>query len=71
LCRALRIDRGCGLDRYNLDNLYMSDGTSFNERQYDPQLVPQVVGRLIEELRESSSRPKPTFAGRNLFVCVA
>jgi len=68
--RALRIDRGIGLDRYYLGNLGVPDGTSFNERQYDPQLVPRVAGQLIEELRQSSNRPKPTFAGHNLFVAL-
>jgi hypothetical protein len=68
--RALRTDGGWGLDRYYLGNLGLPDGASFHERQYDPQLVPQVVGRLLQELRESSSRPKPTFVGRNFFVAL-
>jgi hypothetical protein len=68
--RALRADRGIGLDRYYLGNLGVPDGASFNERQYDPQLVPQLVGQLVEELRQSSSRPKPEFAGRNLYVAL-
>jgi hypothetical protein len=66
--RALRADRGIGLDLYYLGNLGVPDGTSFIERQYDPQMVPQLVGELVEKLRQSSNRPKPTFAGRNLFV---
>ena len=68
--RALRTDGGCGLDRYYLGNLGVPDGASFHERQYEPQLVPRVVGRLLEELRESLSRPKPTFVGRNFFVAL-
>jgi hypothetical protein len=68
--RALRMGLGCGLDRYYLGNLGVPDGASFHERKYDPQLVPRVVGCLLEELRESSSRPKPTFAGRNFFVAL-
>jgi hypothetical protein len=31
-------------------------------------LVPRIAGQLIEELRQSSHQPKPSFAGRNLFV---
>ena len=68
--RTLRTDRGIGLDRYYLGNLGVPDGTSFNERQYDPELVPRIAGQLIEELRQSSHRPKPSFAGRNLFVAL-
>jgi len=33
-------------------------------------LVPRIAGQLIEELRQSSHRPKPSFAGRNLFVAL-
>jgi hypothetical protein len=68
--RALRTDRGFGLDRYYLGNLGVPDGTLLNERQYDPQLVPRVVGQVVEELQKSSNRPKPSFAGRNLFVAL-
>ena len=45
--RSLRTDRGVGLDRYYLGNLGFQDGVTFNERLFDPQLLPQVVGRLI------------------------
>jgi hypothetical protein len=34
--RALRTDRGFGLDRYYLGNLGVPDGTLLNERQSDP-----------------------------------
>jgi hypothetical protein len=39
-------------------------------RQFDPQLVLKVVGRLMQELRTSSSRQKPTFAGRCLLLAL-
>ena len=62
--RSLRTDRGVGLDRYYLGNLGFPDGVTFNERLFDPQLLPQVVGRLIQEMRERSKVSKPVFAGR-------
>ena len=69
--RALRTDCGSGLDRYYLSNLGAPDSASFNERQFDPQLVPRAVARLMEFLlRESSSHQTPTFAGRNFFVAL-
>jgi len=69
--RALRTDRGTGLDRYYLSNLGVPDAAAFNERQFDPEFVPQVVTSLIRELRESSDAKKPAFAGRSLYVALA
>jgi len=68
--RGLRSDRGVGLDRYYLGNLGIPDGPALSERQFDPDLLPQVAIRLIESLRQSPPPPKPAFAGRNLFVAV-
>jgi len=69
--RSLRVHPDAGLDRYYLDNFGMPDGAAFNnEGQLDPEVVPQVVGRLIERLRESSNTPKPVFTGRNFFVAL-
>ena len=68
--RALRTDRGVGLDRYYLGNLGIPDGPALSERQFDPELLPQVVTKLIESLRQSPPPPKPAFAGRNFFVAV-
>jgi hypothetical protein len=69
--RALRADRGAGLDRYYAGNLEVPNDASFNERQFDPEFVPRIVRSLIHELRESSSPPKkPVFVGRNFYVAL-
>jgi hypothetical protein len=68
--RSLRSDRGVGLDRYYLGNLGFQDGIGFNERQFDPQIVPRVVETLIQEIREASAAKKPVFAGRSLYVAL-
>jgi len=68
--RGLRSDRGVGLDRYYLGNLGLPDGPALSARQFDPDLLPQVIGKLIESLRRSPPPPKPAFAGRNFFVAV-
>jgi hypothetical protein len=68
--RALRTDRGAGLDRYYLGNLGVPDDAILNERQMDPQLVPQVVASLILGLREPSNVRKPTLAGRSFYVAL-
>ena len=68
--RGLRSDRGVGLDRYYLGNLGVPDGPILSERQFDPDLLSQVVTKLIESLRQSPPPPKPAFAGRNFFVAV-
>jgi hypothetical protein len=68
--RRLRSDRGAGLDRYYLGNLGVPDGPALSDRQFDPDLLPQVVTKLIESLRQSPPPTKPSFAGRNFFVAV-
>jgi hypothetical protein len=68
--RGLRIERGAGLDRYYLGNLGVPEGTGFNERQLDPELVPQTVARLIQQLREAPEGPKPLLAGRCFYVAL-
>lgn len=68
--RRLRSDRGVGLDRYYLGNLGVPDGPALSERQFDPDLLSQVVTKLIESLRQSPPPSKPAFAGRNFFVAV-
>ena len=47
--RALRVDRGVELDRYYLGNLGLTDGATLNQRQLDPEVVPNVTGNLIQE----------------------
>jgi hypothetical protein len=69
--RALRTDRGAGLDRYYAGNLEVPDDALFNERQFDPEFVPKIVRNLIRELRESSSPPKKQVSvGRNFYVAL-
>ena len=45
-----------GLDRYYLGNFGVPEGAGFNERQLDPELVPQTVAELIEGLRQNPGR---------------
>lgn len=68
--RALRNERGVTLDRYYLGNLGIENGAVFNERQIDPDLVPQTVQRIIGRLREEPNPKKPSFAGRNFYVAL-
>ena len=68
--RGLRTDRGGGLDRYYLENLGMPEGSGFNERQLDPEMVPQTVAGLLEGLRSEPGGSKPLLAGRCLYVAL-
>jgi hypothetical protein len=68
--RTLRGDRRVELDRYYLGNIGTPEEASFNDRQLDPDLVPRVTARWVQQLRESSSPPKPSFAGRNFYVAI-
>jgi hypothetical protein len=68
--RSLRTDRGVGLDRYYVSNLGYRDGIVLNERQFDSQIVPQLVDGLIQKLRRASAAKKPVFAGRSLYVAL-
>ncbi len=68
--RDLRADRGIGLDRYYLGNLGQGDDAVFNERQFDPDLIPQTVRRVIQQLRDEPEPKKPSFAGRNFYVAL-
>jgi hypothetical protein len=68
--RSLRADRGAGLDRYYLGNLGIPDGPALSGRQFDPDLIPHVVARIIDALRQTPPPPKPSFVGRNFFVAV-
>jgi len=68
--RGLRADRGVELDRYYLSNLGSQEQAAFNDRQLDPDLVPRVTARLLQELRQSPSVSLPVFAGRNFYVSI-
>jgi hypothetical protein len=69
--RALRVDRGGGLDRIYLGNLGIPVATAFSERQFDPEFLPQVAGDRIRDLRHSDTSAKDTaFAGRNLYLAL-
>jgi len=68
--RSPRADRGIGLDRYYLGNFGLQDGVVFNERQFDPQIVPQLVEGLIKKLDEASTTTRPVFADRSLYVAL-
>jgi hypothetical protein len=68
--RRLRSGREAGLDRYYLGNLGNENWPALNERQFDPDRVPQVVGSWIERLRSGANPSKPVFAGRNFYVAL-
>jgi hypothetical protein len=68
--RELRTERGSGLDRYYLGNLGVQDRAQLNDRQLDPEVVPRVVAKLIEDLKATQNATKPNFAGRNLYVAL-
>ncbi len=68
--RSLRTERGGGLDRYYLGNLGVPEGVGYNERQLDPDLVPQTVASLINGLRQSPDGSKPLIAGRCFYVAL-
>ena len=68
--RSLRADHGVGLDRYYLSNLGVRDGAALNDRQLDPDLVPQTVAAIIDALQQEPDREKPVFAGRCFYVAL-
>jgi len=67
--RSLRKGKDVDLDWYYLGNLEVPE-TSFDEEKHDPNLVPQVVARIVQQLKESSTPRKPVFAGRNFYVAL-
>ena len=68
--RGLRGNRGVELDRYYLGNIGTQEEAAFNDRQIDPDLLPRVTTRWVQQLRESPSPPKPSFGGRNFYVAI-
>lgn len=67
--RELRAGHGAGLDRFYLGNLGAPDA-ALNDRQLDSDIVPEVIGKLVHELRERPHPWIPIFVGRNLFVAL-
>jgi len=68
--RALRTRGGVRLDHYYLSNLGPDASRPLNERQIDPEIVPEVFAKVIGKLRERSPFSQPTFAGRIFNVAV-
>jgi hypothetical protein len=71
--RELRPGRGVELDRYYLGNIGMPGQASemaWNDRQLDPDLVPNVSRKWIDQLRNTALPQRPIFAGRNLAVAL-
>jgi len=66
--RGLRTDRGAGLDRYYLGNLL--DGGAWNDRKLDGDVLPDVITKLIQEVRLSGSGKKAAGVGRCFYVAV-
>ena len=68
--RGLRGNRGVELDRYYLGNIGAMSRKPFNERQVDPDLVPRVTERWVQQLRECSSLSEAQLRGRNFCVAI-
>ena len=68
--RKLRADRGVELDRYYLSNIGSQEEAVFNDRQLDPDLVPRVSERWLQQLHDSSADHMPVFVGRNFYVSI-
>lgn len=66
--RTLRTNRGTGLDRYYLENL--ASGGLWNERKLDDRLVPDVLARLVEQIRAAGSGKMAAPVGRCLYVAL-
>jgi hypothetical protein len=68
--RALRLDRGVALDKYYVGNLDPSNRPPLNDRQLDPEMVPTITGKLIQQLRHAERASWPVFCGRNFYVAL-
>ena len=71
--RALRLHHSADLDHYYLGNL--SGWTEQGEKiltagQQGADIVPAVVRRMIDDLRNAPAVARPPFAGRNIYVAV-
>ncbi len=72
--RSLRLHATSELDRYYLGNVSgwmdQSDRVPRGASQPDPEIVPTILRRMIQDLRESSVSARPSFAARNLYVAL-
>ena len=68
IVRGLRTHRGTGLDLYYLGNLEASG--NWNDRTIAPEVMPQVVGTIIQRIRASGHGRKAVGVGRNLYVAL-
>ena len=66
--RGLRTHKGAGLDLYYLGNLVYP--CTWNERNIDVGVVPDVLGKLIQEIRTSGNWKKVSPVGRNFYVAI-
>lgn len=66
--RALRTDRGAVLDKYYLGNLI--DGGLWSQRKLDEEVVPSLIGRMIEEIRASGNGKAAAGVGRCFYVAL-
>jgi hypothetical protein len=66
--RGLRTHKGAGLDLYYLGNLVYP--CTWNERNIDTGVVPDVLGKLIQEIRTSGNWKKASPVGRNFYVAI-
>jgi hypothetical protein len=67
--RELRADHGAGLDQFYLGNLGAGD-VALNDRQLDADVVPEVITKVVHELREYLHPRLPIFVGRNQYVAL-
>ncbi len=72
--RSLRLAGAPEMDRYYLGNLSgwtdESDKSPRGAVQPHPEVVPAVVRRIMQDLRESPGSARPSFAARNLYVAL-
>ena len=66
--RGLRTDRGLGLDRYYLG--YLADTGTWNDRKLDNDVLPEVVGKLVNEVRGSKNGKRAAGVGRCFYAAV-
>lgn len=72
--RSLRRHAAPEMDDYYLGNLSgwadKGGGTSRGGSVREPDMIPVVIRRMVQDLRESSASERPSFVGRNLYVAL-